>query len=126
MKIGEIYKGRKTVHPIIFLGEADETQFLGCILTHSSKSARYPNNVRLSKSHFKDSDVGRKPYNVKYDKSYFVNAKLIKKREWGDYQRVGELTKSGLKFIQLHLGNNEPQFWEIYKSNTNKRKEFVK
>lgn len=111
MEIGEIYRGTKTNHPIIFIREDNEEQFIGCIITHSRK---YPNNIAFRTGHFiKYNDEGTR-YDVQFDNSYFVKLKLIKRYSWGSYNKVGQLTEEGVSHMKSHLEQIGPRLWSRY------------
>ena len=110
---GDIVKGVKTLHPIVFLKREGEDQFIGCIITHSS-SADYPNNIGLQPEHFFEKDENEINFEVLYDKSYFVKLSLIKKNDWGPFKTKGKLTQSGIDFIETYLKKTQPTLWRDY------------
>ena len=116
MKKGDIIKGRKTVHPIVFLKKENEDDFIGCIITHSNNT-QYPNNIGLTSEHFLDSDEKGHKYEVEYDNSFFVKLSLIKKYDWGPFEKKGQLTGSGIKHIEKYLKDNQQKLWRDYIGN---------
>ena len=95
-------------HPIIYLGEnsEDEISFIGGMLTHSSEHG----NIILDDYHITITYDSNRP-------SYFVNNQLLKKSEWGPFQKVGQLTTEGISYVLSHIQQTEPQFWEEYLNN---------
>ncbi len=115
MKKGEIYRGRKhsdAVHPIIFLSEKDEDFFIGAMLTTSSL---YKDNILMSKEHFETHNSIGKEYELQFQESHFVKAKLIKKREWAPFTKIGELSAAGLLFVETNIDSTTEQSWEHYR-----------
>jgi hypothetical protein len=110
---GEIYKGCKTKHPIVFLKEENQDQFKGCILTHATRKS-YKDNISLSSKHFEELDNDGKKFESEYSNSYFVNVLLIKKNEWGPFTLTGKLTSDGIKFIETYLQDKKPFLWDEY------------
>lgn len=116
---GDILKGSKNrrdqaYHPIIYLGEKDDTYFIGGMITHSPEYG----NIELSDNHFeKKIDNNPKP-------SFFVNNYLVKKLEWGPFVNVGRLSAEGIKYVEKELSSTEPKIWENYlpKLNANQEK----
>ena len=109
---GEIFLGKKTIHPFIYLEEIDTDQFKGCILTHSNK---YPDNVLLDHEHLEQKNTDGLNFRVKFDNSYFVCSILIKKAEWGPFIKVGQMTDNGINFVEsLVSGAAFLITWEEY------------
>lgn len=111
---GDILKGERTNHPIIFLKQRDNEQFYGCIITHSKK---FKNNIPFLEEHFETINTNGNRYKVTYDNSYFTKLKLIKKNEWGPYEKVGMLTQDGKASIQNQIKMEKPTTWENYIDN---------
>lgn len=114
-KKGDILIGVKTVHPIIFLQKVDEYFFYGCMLTHANTN-NYKNNIALLSKHFKKYDDNGNKFKVTYDDTYIVNLTLIKKTEWGPFEKAGELTKEGIDFIENQLRHSNTIEWRKYLS----------
>ena len=112
-KKGDILRGKNTNHPIVYLSDRDEYYFIGCILTHSNTND-YKNNIALLPEHFETHDVNNSKYEVKYDDSYFVNLNLIKKAEWGPFNKVGKLANAGIEFLENHLRQSDLIEWRTY------------
>ncbi len=107
---GDILRSKKTKHPIIFLDEIHVDSFCGCIITHAS-SSQYPENIKLARKHFLDSDLQGKAFSIQWDQTYFVDVKLEKKKDWGPFTRQGKLSDEGLKFLHDYLNNKKPKIW---------------
>lgn len=111
--IGDILMGRKTNHPIIYWRPKDEYYFIGCIITHSDEM-KFKNNIAFMPEHFETKDKNNDEYNIVFDNSYFVKLGLLKKMEWGPFQRVGKLTNAGIKHIEKNLEHNNLTEWKDY------------
>ncbi len=102
--IGTHKRRNEAYHPIIYLGEIDETFFSGVMLTHDSRQE----NIELVNEHFEQKiDNDERP-------SFFVGNYLIKKQEWGPFHKVGKLSEIGLQHIHQNLDGTEPLIWEGY------------
>ncbi len=106
---GDILRGSKrrrdqAYHPIIFLEALDDWCFCGGMLTHSGDYG----NIKLGEEHFE------KKINDDPRPNYFVPARLLKKNDWGPFQKVGKLSASGVAFVQAHLNDVTPQRWEDF------------
>ena len=110
---GEIYRGRKPRHPIVFIGEKNSDQFIGCMLTHSPSKV-FQNNVRLKFSYFDLTDENGEKYSTRFSRSYFVNLKLIKKNDWGPYKLTGKLSQEGIEFIEAFIKEKSSIWWRDY------------
>ncbi len=109
--VGDILRGEKNeweeaYHPIIYLGEHEpgSPYFVGCMMT---KSYRY-GNAKLLTRHYT-----QKPANSPKN-SCIVRSYLLKKRQWGPFTNVGELSPEGIDFVQEALYGTEPVIWEDY------------
>jgi hypothetical protein len=114
MKKGDILFGRKktdAIHPIVFLCEYDTNHFIGVMLTKSNK---HKDNILMAVEHFKKVDSLGNKYEFRYKNTHFVEAKLLKKEEWGPYKMVGGLTDFGIKFIESKIINKDPVLWGKY------------
>ena len=111
MERGDILRGRKTYHPIIFLETIDDDQFKGCVLTHLKN---HSDNFPFQVSHFLEKDTAGNDFKVKFDSSYFVKLVFIKKKEWGPFVKVGQLTQEGLSFIYDQTNGKNPVYWDDY------------
>lgn len=113
MKKGDILKGKKTKHPIIFLKEKNKDQFVGCIITHSTDK-EYSNNIGLKPVHFCSADEKGKAYLVIFDNSFFVDFQVLKEASWGPYTVTGKLTEEGVTFIENYLQKSHAVKWKDY------------
>ena len=112
-KKGDILIGNKTTHPIIYLREKDGSYFIGCIITHSTEN-KYKNNVAFLPKHFETHDIKKNKFNVVYDDSYFVSLELIKKMEWGPFNKVGKMTSAGIEYLEKYLAQGDSKEWRDY------------
>ncbi|MBI1939479.1 MAG: hypothetical protein HYS25_15325 [Ignavibacteriales bacterium] len=112
-KKGDILLGEKTNHPIIYLNKEDDYYFNGCIITHSPTSS-YKNNISFLPEHFEMHDEDDNPYRIIYDNSHFVNLKLIKKTEWGPFNKVGKLSRIGIQYLEKYLEKDDSTEWRAY------------
>ena len=110
---GEIYFGKGTKHPIVFLREENFEQFIGCIIT-KSKTETYKNNILLKREYFEESDEKGKKFQTQFINSHFVRLQLIKKNDWGPFTMTGKLTKNGVQYIEAHLKKGDPMLWKDY------------
>lgn len=110
---GEIYFGKGTVHPIVYLREENSEQFIGCIIT-KAKFDTYQNNIALKREHFEENDESGNKYKTQFINSHFVNLQLIKENEWGPFTISDKLTDLGVYFIETHLKKDNPISWSDY------------
>jgi hypothetical protein len=113
MTKGEIYFGKNTRHPIVFLKEENSEQFIGCIIT-KSKTETYQNNIPMIREHFEETDEKGNKFQTQFINSYFVNLQLIKKDDWGPFTLTGKLTEKGVLFIESHFKKDDPTLWNDY------------
>lgn len=114
MKKGEIFYGRKhsdAIHPIVFIKDRDVDFFVGAMLTSSNL---FSNNILMSIEHIKTKDKTGRNFEFQYQNTHFVKAKLIKRKEWMPFRKIGELTKSGIEFIEYNIHDKPEIFWEDY------------
>jgi len=71
-----------------------ESDFKGIILTSSNK---FENNIALQEQHFHSG------YEIGYNNSHFINQVYYKFGKWGPFEKVGQLTKEGVCFIEENL-----------------------
>jgi len=105
-KIGDIVSSNITNHPIVYIDSYFD-DFIGCLITHSTTD-EYSDNIGLRKSDF----IIEEGFSVIYDDSYFVSKKTIKKAEWGPFEKVGQISKYGIKLIKSYIKNKESQLWK--------------
>lgn len=111
LNLGDIIKGQNTNHPIIFISKKNEDQFYGAIITHSPD---YENNILMKEDHFKELDKNNNLYTIRFERTYLVSLKLEKNNEWGPYEKKGELSQVGIKFILKYLEKENPILWSEY------------
>lgn len=99
-------------HPIIYLEGDTNNDFLGLMLTTSTK---WSNNFPLKKEHFIDTDVNGKPFLIKYDNSHCVFLRLIKRADWNPFTKAGQLTSEGIRFVEENTKELSPIYWDVYK-----------
>ncbi|MEO9868828.1 hypothetical protein [Ekhidna sp.] len=99
----KFHQGR---HMILIWGEyRNEYDFEGLMLTHSD---RYPDNVLLDKTHVSND------HEFRWENTHFVNQLFIKLSDWGPFEKVGEITESGMSFIEEKLTNTEATYYMDY------------
>jgi hypothetical protein len=111
---GDILRGRKksdAFHPIIFLEGHDDSFFVGAMITHSSN---HKDNILMLKEHFKETDNENKKYGLYFDNTHLVEAKLLKRLDWRPFVKVGQLSISGVVFVESKLKGLHPEVWENY------------
>lgn len=116
MKKGDIVKGKErgrdaAFHYIIFLKTNEDGSFTGCVLT---TKGGYKDNQLMSEEHFQKTDDKGNAYKVFYKNSHVVTRRFIKPAEWGPFTKVGELTKSGIGFVESILKKDDPIHWDKY------------
>ena len=114
---GDILRGRrgKVIHPLAYWGNTPTGDYVGIMLTHAT-SIEYNNNIALDATHIKENDENGVKFNFQYSNTHFLNAKLIKKQDWGKYTKIGELTNSGIAFIAKRLPIHDPLLWNLIPS----------
>jgi hypothetical protein len=111
---GDILRGRKgsdAIHPIIFLEGLDDSFFIGAMITHSSN---HGDNILMLEEHFNEFDKNGRKLGLYFDNTHLVEAKLLKKLEWRPFVKVGELSHSGITFVEKTLKKMHPLVWEDY------------
>jgi len=114
MNKGEIFFGRrdsKAKHPIVYLQKHDQNFFVGDMLT---KSNNYPNNILMEEKYFKKEDPEGKRYKLSFNNTHLVKAKLMKRKEWKPFKKVGELTDEGIAFVEYEIIDKNLGHWEEY------------
>jgi len=110
---GDIFVGKVTIHPIVYLEDKSLEEFYGCMVTHST-TEDYNNNVSFQQEHFIERDENNNPYRLQYHKSYFTALKLIKKNDWGPFTKVGQLSVAGLDFVERNKADLKGISWRMY------------
>lgn len=99
------------LHYIIFYDGYDESEFVGSMLTSSSK---YEENIEFKEFHFIKEDQDGNNFKITCNNSRFVPVKLYKPEEWGPYKLVGKLSKEGVAFVDEHIAQTAPVYWREY------------
>ncbi len=115
---GDIIKGAKTRHPIIYLEDRDQDTFRGLVITHS-QTENYSDNIQLQKQHFENQDENGSPFEVVFDNSFVVGKYMIKRNDWGPYTKKGQLTEIGILYIEEKIAEEDSVYWNIYTQQTN-------
>lgn len=100
MKKGDIlwgenntYDNGKRGHLIVYLRENDAYTFVGAMLTTKGS---YEENILMSPEHFTSG--------FQYKMTRLVSGgPFIKKMEWGEFRKIGALSKEGVGFVEGHL-----------------------
>ena len=116
-KKGDIICGEKkrdqAWHNIIYLAGSAHAP-IGAVFTHSDND-KYPCNKLMQPGHFEESEEW---FNEK-KKSYLLAHKFQKLEEWGPYCKVGELTDTGLRFVEELVGDLDSETYSEYEQRTN-------
>lgn len=114
-KTGDILDGKnnfsingENIHYILYLYDINGRDFYGTVLTHSEYKKQ---NIAMASSHFQ---IG---WNFKYENTYFIPKKFIKLDAYSPYEKIGELTESGVLFVKSHIDNINDSYavtWEEY------------
>jgi hypothetical protein len=113
MNKGDIVKGKKTNHPIIFINRESEDKFRGIILTHAT-AKNYPDNIAFRPEHFLEKDKAGNRFETQYDDSYFVKVGILKKDDWGPFRQTGKLSPEGLEHVERKISDLEELDWDAY------------
>ena len=97
-------------HPAVIWDDLvdDEVDFHGIMLSHAEPSDRF-NNILMSDEHFETG------HEVDFSETHFVNQLFNKFQDWGPFYKAGELTSSGIEFIESNLSQIEATSFENYK-----------
>ena len=120
MNKGEVFFGKNNIkggHPIVYLRDYNEDSFIGAMLTTSSN---YLDNTLMLEKHFKKKDPTGKKYKLSFNNTHLVNTELIKRNAWKPFEKIGELTAEGIKFVELKISDTNPSLWEDYLSTKNR------
>ena len=83
-------------HYIIYIEGNSFEDFIGAMLTTSDING----NIPLEEQHFERIDQNGNDYKIYYKESHIVKVRLIKPEfDWGEYTKVGQLSKNGIEFI---------------------------
>lgn len=103
---------KKLRHPaIVWDTKADDKNDFTGIMVTSSKSKNGSTNILMKPEHFLEN------WKVCYKKSHFVNQMFVKFASWGPFEKVGQLTKDGVAFIEENISQDAPIPFEDYLKN---------
>jgi hypothetical protein len=114
--LGDILKGKNrdrdaAFHFIVFLDDNDKTSFVGTMLTRCNK---YKDNILMSENHFNKTDTAGNSFEFQFKNTHLVKRRLIKLEGWGPFEKIGELTTEGIKFVKSATDLTEPVIWDDY------------
>ncbi|WP_177765152.1 hypothetical protein [Flavobacterium sp. I3-2] len=100
-------------HFMVFLETRTDTDFVGAMITSVDYKGT---NIAMNDAHFLThfSEEPTKPCSITYKNSHLVPCLLIKVDEMGPFIKVGELSDSGIEFLEESIGNKGPYEWEEY------------
>lgn len=98
----------KGYHPIVFIEELNDEDFIGAMLTHG---VGYSDNAVMLPTHFNNPTDGLM---FTYEGTHIVKTKLLKAWEWGPFKKVGSLSPAGIEFMEEHLRGKAPVDWRTY------------
>jgi hypothetical protein len=101
-------------HSIVFYAQYDGSDFIGAMLTHKVSQK----NAQMDENHFEKEYEDGNSWDFEYDDSKIVIAKLRKFGNWGPFTKIGELTDSGIKFVEYIIDSCNPETWDDYKRRT--------
>lgn len=108
-KYGKIIRG----HYMIFLESRTSTDFIGVMITTVDYNGR---NIVMNDNHFL-SHFSEEPHGscrITNQNSHLVQSKLLKIDDMGPFIKVGELSDSGIEFVEEQVKNIGPYEWEEY------------
>lgn len=106
---GKVIKG----HFMVFLEARTDNDFVGAMITSTDYSGT---NIPMNEAHFSShfSEEPKEPCQITYKNSHLVPCLLIKVDEMGPFTKKGELSESGIDFIEKTIGNKVPFEWDEY------------
>lgn len=100
-------------HYMVFIEARTDTDFVGAMITSKDfKGTNIPMNAVHFLNHF--SEEPKEPCQITYKNSHLVPCLLIKVNEMGPFIKVGELSESGIYFIEKTIGNKGSFEWDEY------------
>ena len=81
--------------------------FSGVMLTKSPPRGGY-DNVKMNPEHFCEG------FKISCNNSHFVNQIFEKSPAWGPFEKVGQLTAEGIRFIEEKISYDNPQSFDEY------------
>ncbi|HEX8514553.1 MAG TPA: hypothetical protein VF868_00030 [Bacteroidia bacterium] len=101
-------------HYIVFYDGYNDDNFIGAMLTHTVNDK----NELMNASHFIEDDEKGNEFKVRFENTHLVKAKLMKFEKWGPFNKVGELTNSGIDFVENTIDHLQTETWDEYKNRT--------
>jgi len=100
-------------HYMIFIEARTDTDFIGAMITRVDYKGT---NIPMIEEHFliHFSEEPKEPCQITYKNSHLVPCLLIKVDEMGPFIKVGELSESGIEFIEQSVIGKGPYQWEEY------------
>ena len=100
-------------HFMIFLEGRTDVDFIGAMITSSEYNGQ---NILMSEEHFLThfSEEPNHSCTITYKNSHLVPCKLVKIDEMGPFIKVGELSASGIAFVDEIVKDKGPYDWEEY------------
>ena len=53
-------------------------------------------------------------FEFQFDDTHLVRGRFIKLQDWGPFEKNGELTKKGIKFVESQTDKMGPMLWNEY------------
>jgi hypothetical protein len=103
---GDRNNHKDAIHPIVYLIPSTKSpdHFVGLMLTSTNN---FPDrNLIMEVGHFENGFV--------YCNTHVVRALLMKPAEWGPFTEDGNLSASGLLFIENNIPLDEEILWKEY------------
>lgn len=106
MPVNRTQDPTKLRHPAVVWNNeiTGDDDFLGIMLSKSGPD-RFPNNVPMKPNHLSAGF---------YNNTHFVNQRFIKLAGWGPFEKVSNLTVTGIAFIEQNLSDNPPLPFDAY------------
>ena len=121
----KVYKDKngKTIrgHFMIFLQGRTDVDFIGTMITSCEYNGE---NIVMSEQHFL-THFSEEPYNpctITYKNSHLVPCQLLKIDGMGPFIKLGELSVSGIAFVDEIVKDKGPYEWEEYLFNQKESK----
>lgn len=115
---GDVLYGKRrsdAIHPIIFWEDHSQEFFIGIMLT---SKGRYKKNIPLKPEFIRVNSSDGKKFEFQYDNTHIVRAKLLKRKDWEPFRKIGEINEDGLEHIEMALSKEENEVvWEDFDNN---------
>lgn len=111
---GDVLYGRKgspAIHPIIFWEDFDETFFIGVMVTSNGE---FETNIPLKPEYINSRDEKGVKFEFQYRNTNIVKAKLLKRKDWAPFRKIGEITEEGIHFIGKVVDFRHEILWEEF------------